>query len=435
MTEARQRPIQGSLRQVPRAGGNFDWEFRFPDPTTGKIRSEYFSGRTYPTEERMEQRLRFIRKQLNGGAATTILTRPTVSDLLDAFIAEEKLVEIKARKPGQRAMTEEELAYSTALTYLSLARQIRDVWGAVQLEYFDPLEFQKWLKAHECKPKTKGHLKAFVNRMFNKAKLYGMFWFVENPIKLVEVRGISKRKKKQPDLTVEQCFLVLNLLPDPYRTMGLSALCTGLRIEEVLAQTWDRIDFARLCMKVEEAVVHGRIGPVKSEYSDDELPLDPEFATVLLDWKLASKGADSGLVFPSHVTGLCFHASPLQQDWVRRAGFCLVACPECGAAPGVRCTGFSIRSRKRPRIGVHAGRRTAATAAGYGSIGWHTFRHKYETLLRGAETPLDVQQRLMRHADLRTTSQYGEVPMENQRRANSHAIRPILERRSVRYAS
>ena len=237
MTEARQRPIKGSLRQVPRAAGNFDWEFRYPDPATGKIRSEYFSGKTYPTEERMEQRLRFIRKQLNGGAPSAILTRPTVSDLLDAFIAEEKLEEIKARRPGERPTGGEELAYSTALTYLSLARQIREVWGPVQLEYFDPAEFQKWLKAHECKPKTKGHLKAFVNRMFNKAKLYGMFWFVENPIKLVEVRGISKRKKKQPDLTVEQCFLVLNLLPDPYRTMGLSALCTGLRIEEVLAQT------------------------------------------------------------------------------------------------------------------------------------------------------------------------------------------------------
>ena len=111
--------------------------------------------------------------------------------------------------------------------------------------------------------------------MFNKAKLYGMFWFVENPIRLVEVRGISKRKKKQPDLTIEQCFLILDLLPEPYHTMALSALCTGLRIEEVLAQTWDRIDFGHLRMKVEEAVVHGRIGPVKSEYSEDELPLDP----------------------------------------------------------------------------------------------------------------------------------------------------------------
>ena len=30
-------------------------------------------------------------------------------------------------------------------------------------------------------------------------------------------------------------------------------------------------------MKGEEAVVHGRLGPVKTEYSQDELPLDPEF--------------------------------------------------------------------------------------------------------------------------------------------------------------
>lgn len=84
---------------------------------------------------------------------------------------------------------------------------------------------------------------------------------------------------------------------------------------------------------------------------------------------------------------------------------------------------------------MHDARREAATAAGYGSIGWHTFRHKYITLLRGAKTPLDVQQRLARHADIRTTGQYGEVPMENQRTANSQAIRPILERKSVRYAS
>lgn len=69
-----------------------------------------------------------------------------------------------------------------------------------------------------------------------------------------------------------------------------------------------------------------------------------------------------------------------------------------------------------------------------GRIAWHTFRNKYETLL-GGETPLDVQQRLVGHADIRTTGQYGEVPMENQRAANSQAIRPILERRSLRYAS
>ncbi len=45
---------------------------------------------------------------------------------------------------------------------------------------------------------------------------------------------------------------------------------------------WEKIDFERLCMKVKEGVVNGRIGPVKTEYSNDELPLDRDFAAVLL---------------------------------------------------------------------------------------------------------------------------------------------------------
>jgi integrase len=146
----------------------------------------------------------------------------------------------------------------------------------------------------------------------------------------------------------------------------------------------------------------------------------------------ASNSGDSGLVFPSHITGQCYHASPLQQDWIRRAGWCLVACPRCGAEPGERCKGMKQTNRKRPRISVDDGRREAATAAGFGSIGWHTFRHKYRTLLSEADTPLEVQQKLLRHADIRTTTQYGNVHMENKRAANSAAVRGILIRRSSR---
>jgi hypothetical protein len=52
-------------------------------------------------------------------------------------------------------------------------------------------------------PKTKGHLKALVHRLFGKAKLYGMVDWVESPIELVEVRGISKRRRKPADLTID----------------------------------------------------------------------------------------------------------------------------------------------------------------------------------------------------------------------------------------
>jgi integrase len=86
----------------------------------------------------------------------------------------------------------------------------------------------------------------------------------------------------------------------------------------------------------------------------------------------------------------------------------------------------------RPLIHVHGFRRQAATAAGFGSIGWHTFRHKYRTLLSEGNTPLEVQQRLMRQADIRTTMTYGGVPMENRRRANSLVVRTILRRETER---
>jgi hypothetical protein len=42
----------------------------------------------------------------------------------------------------------------------------------------------------------------------------------------------------------------------------------------------------------------------------------------------------------------------------------------------------------------------------------------------------DVQQKLLRHANISTAQQYGSPPMENQRRANSMVVRKILFRKS-----
>jgi integrase len=418
----------GTLRQVPRAKGKWAWEWRYIDPATGVRQSKYFSGQEFSGQSDIEKHLKPFLARLNSAGLRNSVVDPTVDDLIDEFVAEERLLEIMKRKPGERAESKDELAYSTASSYLSLCKRVREKWGATKLDDFSPLDFQNWLKELSAQPKTKGHLKAFVNRMFYKSKLYGMLDFVENPIGLVEVRGISKRRRKPTDLTIEQFFLILGLLPEPYNTMVLVAQCTGLRVDELLALGWAAIDFDRLCMKVEEGVVNGRIGPVKSEYSEDELPLDPEFATILLDWK--RKSTRSELVFPSPITGRSYHASPIQQDWIRRAGWCLVACPECGADPGKACSVITEGRGKRFKVPVHDSRRDLATEMKMGSIGWHTFRHTYRSLLSKYKTELDVQQKLMRHADLSTTSQYGGPPMENRRQANSNVVRAILVRRS-----
>lgn len=65
------------------------------------------------------------------------------------------------------------------------------------------------------------------------------------------MKGISKRTKKPAVLDADQCWKLISLLPEPYRTMVLVAICTGLRVSEILTLRWRRIDFERQLMMVE----------------------------------------------------------------------------------------------------------------------------------------------------------------------------------------
>ncbi|WP_334266822.1 zinc finger domain-containing protein [Edaphobacter sp. HDX4] len=221
-----------------------------------------------------------------------------------------------------------------------------------------------------------------------------------------------------------------------YRTMVVVAQCTGPRAEEVLALEWEDIDFENLHMKVVRAVVHGRLKMVKTEYSEDELPLDPGFAETLLIWKCrlgAEREVQNGvstplvgldLVFPSTSTGRHFHAAPAQQDYIRPAGCCLVACPKCGAGMGIWCIQDSPTPNGK-RLPLHDERWDAAGK--YGSVGWHTFRPTYRSWLDSTGAPIGVQQKLMRHAQVSTTMNvYGNALMTAKREANSEVVKMAL---------
>ena len=89
---------------------------------------------------------------------------------------------------------------------------------------------------------------------------------------------------------------------------------------------------------------------------------------------------------PSHVTDRCFHASPIQQDYIRPAA---------------------------KRLGLEG-------------VGWHAFRHTYRTWLDEVGAPIGVQQKLMRHAQPSTTMNYGNSQMKAKRDANSKVVRMAL---------
>jgi integrase len=358
----RQRFQRGTLRKVARADNQWAWEYRYQDPITTTRKSLFLSVEKFPTQTAVERHLEAFVLKLNAENPTLAVMEPTFDAILDRFIEDERLLEIKQRRPGEQ-VEDSELSYSTVSSYLSVIKRVRAKWGSSRISRMKPMLIQSWLRELDAAPKTKGHIKAVMYRLYEKAMLWEMVEWQRNPMELVEIKGVSKRQKKPIIPTVEQFYQVLELLPEPYRTMVIVAQCTGLRAEEVLALEWDDIDFENLNMKVVRAVVHGRVKTVKTEYSEDELPLDPGFAEILLTWKRrlgAERKAQNGISTPFGVGPRLsehLHGAALPQRagpaGLHPSGWML----PCGM-PEVRCWG-----RRLVRPGRQDSEREAPAAA------------------------------------------------------------------------
>ena len=65
----------------------------------------------------------------------------------------------------------------------------------------------------------------------------------------------------------------------------------------------------------------------------------------------------------------------------------------------------------------------AAKNAGIGKLPTHTLRHSYRSWLDAVGTPIAVQQKLMRHSDIRTTMNlYGDVVTDEMAQAHSKVV-------------
>ena len=216
--------------------------------------------------------------------------------------------------------------------------------------------------------------------LFDGARLWKLT--TDNPMSLVKVKGISKRLKRRGIRTVDEHVQLIGLIEEPYKTMVILAMSTGL----ILALTWDRLNFPDGTMLVSQGAVSVRIGACNTEYSKDEVPLAPELAQVLPDWR-ETCGVSVGLVFPSSRTGGCQHAGQIQQNHIRPAG---------------------------QKLGLEG-------------VSWHSFRHSYRSLLDETFAPIGVQQ-LMRHAQVPTTMNvYGNAAMKSKREANSKVVQMIVK--------
>jgi integrase len=388
MKFSRERFQNGSLRRVPRKTGPDVWEFRYRDHSKPGLpmRQVTLSTVEYQTETAARRALQALLLKINGSEAYIAQRSPTFGTVLDKFIADERLKEIKAQRPGETV--DNGLKFSTTVGYLSVIKvHLRPSWSKVVLTDIKPLEVQEWLKQLDLSKKTKQNIKAAFHRMLELSMLWGLLPAQRNPLSLVEIKGGTTRpRRKRFILTPEQFQQLCSLLEEPYRTMVIIAMCLGLRVSEILALKWPDFDFEEGTLMITRGTVHGRIGRVKTEYSEDEMPLDPAFARIVQKWRMQCPASEGKWVFPNPNTGGVWHSSVLQGDILVPAG---------------------------KKIGILR-------------LGWHTFRHSYRSLLDACGAPIGVQQKLMRHAQVSTTMKYRDAYMGEKRKAHSAVVQMVL---------
>lgn len=212
-----------------------------------------------------------------------------------------------------------------------------------------------------------------------------------NPMELVSIKGATKRGKKPHSLTVEEFRRFLEQLEEPIHTIALVCVSFGLRMSEALALKWSDVDWLNGTLLIERGIVRQRVGNVKTAESEQKVSVDPEMLAVMNSWRQITQFAsESDWIFasPAQIGRL-----PVSYPWVWRSF------------------------------------QQAALKAGIPRFGTHSLRHSYRSWLDAVGTPIAVQQKLMRHSDIRTTlNVYGDVVTDEMAQANSKVARMALSR-------
>ena len=262
--------------------------------------------------------------------------------------------------------------HSTARVYHAfLNNHIIPKWGDVRIQDLQPRPVELWLRELPLSPKSKTHVRSLMHGLVEFAMWAGLLDISRNPMSLVQNKGAMRKVRKARSLTVEQFHALLKELREPFATMALLSVCLGLRISETLAFRWSDVDWLGSRLSVRRGIVNQHVDDVKTEESARTFDLTPELLERL-------KSTKQRAVFSE------------PENWIF-------------ASP--------IRLGRLPYsyTGVCRELDRAADAAKIGHLGTHTFRHTYRSWLDAVGTGVAVQQKMMRHTDIRTTMNYGDV--------------------------
>ena len=273
--------------------------------------------------------------------------------------------------------------YSTRRGYeLWLNNYILPRWGERPISDMQARPVELWLQSLPVAAKSRAHIRGMLRILWEYAMWRGDVSTQRNPIELVTVKGATKRTRQPRSLTVEEFRKFVQELAEPVRTIALVCVCFGLRISECLGLKWQDVDWLNRKLRVERAIVHQRVDDVKTIYSAKTMSIDAEILAVLKAWKQTAEfSSDEDWMFASPVQ---LGRLPVSYPWVWQMF------------------------------------QKAGSESGIGKLGTHSLRHSYRSWLDAVGTAIAVQQKLMRHSDIRTTLNiYGDVVTDEMSQANS----------------
>lgn len=103
--------------------------------------------------------------------------------------------------------------------------------------------------------------------------------------------------------------LIANATPR-HQPLIMTALFTGMRMSELRGLSWDAIDFERSIITVRKrADRYCDMGNTKSKSGRREIPMGPQLAKLLKNWKVACPVGTFDLVFPNGVGNVETHSN------------------------------------------------------------------------------------------------------------------------------
>jgi integrase len=203
---------------------------------------------------------------------------------------------------------------------------------------------------------------------------------------LVVNKGATMRVRKARSLTAAQFRALLSELREPFSTLALLCVCLGLRMSEARALRWSDVDWLGSGLSVKRGIVEQNVDEVKTESSAKTFVLAGELLARLKAWKQLTRFSGT-------------------EDWI------FTSPVKIGRQP------YSY-------TGVWRDLQRAANASGIGGLGTHAFRHTYRSWLDAVGTTIAVQQKMMKHTDIRTTMNiYGDVVTDEMTTAGNKVAR------------